>query len=249
MKGLLGIFHRAELAPDDAWWSFASALAQQTAIAIDNWRLLAQVLEANDSLEEAYDATLEGWAKALALRDEETAGHSARVTDMTVALARRFGFAGDELRFVRWGALLHDIGKMGVPDRILLKPGALDEEEWAAMQRHTVHARDLLLPIAFLRNAVDIPYAHHERFDGSGYPRGLAGTDIPLAARIFAVVDVYDALTSDRPYRAAWSRRDAIEHIRDQSGRHFDPEVVRAFLASLGAAGPEDGPQDVDGAR
>jgi PAS domain S-box-containing protein len=239
LKGVLGVFHRERLEPDDTWWDFASALSQQTAIAIDNWRLLADVFEANGALEAAYDATIEGWARALDLRDEETAGHSQRVTQMTVALARRFGIAGDELRFVRWGALLHDIGKMGVPDRILLKPGKLDDEEWAAMQRHTVYARDLLLPIAFLKNAVDIPYLHHERFDGSGYPEGLAGTDIPLPARIFAIVDVYDALTSDRPYRAAWSHEDAMAHIREQSGRHFCPEVVRTFLAYMGSEPPE----------
>lgn len=229
-KGLLGLFHRSRLQPDRNWWDFATALSQQVAIAMDNRQLFAQLIDANDALQDAYDATIAGWARALDLKDEETAGHSARVTDTTVSLARRFGIVEPELNFVRWGALLHDIGKMGVPDRILRKPDKLTDEERAVVQRHTTHAYDLLAPIAFLHETIDIPYAHHERFDGHGYPRELAGEAIPLAARIFAIVDVFDALTSDRPYRPAWSRTDALEHVRAGSGRHFDPTVVDAFL-------------------
>lgn len=238
-KGLLGLFHRSPLQPDGDWWEFATALAQQAAIAIDNRQLFDQLVDANEALHDAYDATIAGWARALDLKDEETAGHSARVTDTTVSLARRFGIVEPELHFVRWGALLHDIGKMGVPDRILLKPGKLTDEERATVQRHTTYAYELIAPIDFLRQAIDIPYAHHERFDGRGYPRGLEGDAIPFAARIFAVVDVFDALTSDRPYRAAWSRADALDHIRAESGRHFDPTVVEAFLEMVGDSGDD----------
>lgn len=181
-------------------------------------------------MEAAYEQTIEGWARALDLRDEETAGHSQRVTQMAVALARRFGIEGDELEDLRRGALLHDIGKMGVPDTILLKPGALTPEEWEIMKGHTVYGRDLLRPIAFLASAIDIPYSHHEKWDGSGYPQGLQGEHIPLAARIFAVVDVYDALMSDRPYRPAWPPERVVAHLREESGKHFDPNVVDGFL-------------------
>ncbi|MDZ7708343.1 MAG: PAS domain S-box protein [Trueperaceae bacterium] len=233
-KGLLELFHRSRLQPVGDWWDFATALAQQAAIAVDNRQLFDQLVDANDALQDAYDATIAGWARALDLKDEETAGHSVRVTDTTVSLARRFGIVEPELHFVRWGALLHDIGKMGVPDRILLKPDKLTDEERTVVQRHTTYAYELLAPIAFLHKAIDIPYAHHERFDGSGYPGGLAGDAIPLAARIFAIVDVFDALTSDRPYRAAWSRAAALDHIRSESGRHFDPTVVDAFLEMIG---------------
>ncbi|MDZ7706879.1 MAG: PAS domain-containing protein [Trueperaceae bacterium] len=181
-------------------------------------------------MEAAYEHTIEGWARALDLRDEDTAGHSQRVTDMTVALARQFGISGDALEGVRRGALLHDIGKMGVPDAILLKPGKLTADEWTVMKGHTVYGRDLLQPIAFLASAIDIPYCHHERWDGTGYPRGLRGEDIPLAARVFAVVDVYDALMSNRPYRDAWPRDQVLEHLREGAGSHFDPSIVEAFL-------------------
>ncbi len=191
-------------------------------------RIRAESMHAE--MESAYEQTIEGWARALDLRDEDTAGHSQRVTDMTVALARRFGISGDALEGVRRGALLHDIGKMGVPDAILLKPGKLTPDEWNVMKGHAEYGRDLLQPIAFLESAIDIPYCHHERWDGSGYPRGLQGEDIPLAARVFAVVDVFDALTSDRPYRAAWTPEEAIAHVEAGAGDHFDPEVARTFV-------------------
>ncbi len=184
----------------------------------------------SSELRTAYDRTIEGWARALDMKDEETAGHSQRVTDMTVRLARHLGVAGEALTHLRRGALLHDIGKMGVPDEILLKPGRLTPEEFTVIQGHTDLACTLLRPIPFLRQALDIPYAHHEKWDGSGYPRGVAGDAIPFAARIFAVIDVFDALTNDRPYRPAWSESEALEHVRSGRGRHFDPQVVDAFL-------------------
>src|SRR5581483_9371106 len=135
---------------------------------------------------------------------------------------------------VRRGALLHDIGKMGVPDNILLKPGKLTDEEWEIMRRHPQYAFDLLTPISYLRRSLDIPFCHHEKWDGTGYPRGLKGEEIPLVARIFAVVDVWDAVTSDRPYRPAWTKDQALKHIQEQSGSHFDPRVVRTFLDMQG---------------
>ncbi len=184
-------------------------------------------------MEAAYEQTIEGWARALDLRDEETAGHSKRVKAMTVALAGQFGISGDALEGVRRGALLHDIGKMGVPDAILQKPGPLTPDEWNLMKGHAECGRDLLRPIAFLDSAIDIPYCHHEKWDGTGYPRGLQGEEIPLAARIFAVVDVYDALMSDRPYRDAWPREQVLEHLREGAGSHFDPSIVDAFLDML----------------
>jgi len=188
---------------------------------------LRSLERSNVELQRAYDRTIAGWANALDLKDEDTAGHSKRVTVMSA----------DELVHVQRGALLHDIGKMGIPDSILLKRGPLTEEEFEVMKRHPVYAYELLGPIEFLRPALDIPYAHHERWDGTGYPRGLKGEEIPLAARVFAIVDVYDALTSDRPYRRAWTREEALEHIRKGVGTHFDPRVAEAFFEMIEAAG------------
>src|SRR4030095_309227 len=148
-----------------------------------------------------YDSTIEGWSRALDLRDRETEGHTIRVTEMTLKIARIAGMADAELVHLKRGALLHDIGKMGIPDAILLKPDKLETEEWVIMRRHPVYAYELLLPIEYLQPSLDIPYCHHEKWDGSGYPRGLKGEQIPLAARLFAVIDVWDALRSDRPYR------------------------------------------------
>jgi len=199
-------------------------------MAIDDARLFTDLQRSNTELRLAYDTTIEGWARALDLRDQETEGHSRRVTDLTVDLATSMGVNGARLVHVRRGALLHDIGKMGVPDAILRKPGKLTPEERRVMQRHTVYALDLLMPIGFLRPALDIPYCHHEKWDGSVYPRGLRGEEIPQAAHIFAVVDVYDALTADRPYRRAWAPGRALEHIRSEAGKHFEPQVVEAFL-------------------
>jgi PAS domain S-box-containing protein len=180
-------------------------------------------------LARAYDATLEGWSRAMDFRDKETEGHSQRVTEMTLRLASAMGVSQDELRYIRWGALLHDMGKMGVPDHILLKPGELTQEEWQVMHKHPGIAYEMFSPIGFLRPALDIPYCHHEKWDGTGYPRGLAGEQIPLAARIFAVADVWDALRSSRPYRQGWPDPKVAHHIRTLAGTHFDPRVVEVF--------------------
>ena len=229
VKGVLEIFHRAPLDPDPEWVEFLEALAGQAAIAIDNATLFEGLQRSNAELAIAYDATLEGWSRALDLRDKETEGHTQRVTEMTIRLAQAMGMSEAELVHVRRGALLHDIGKMGIPDSILLKPGALTDEEWETMRKHPVYAYEMLSPIDYLRPALDIPYCHHEKWDGTGYPRGLKGEQIPLAARIFAVIDVWDALRSDRPYRPAWTEEKARDYIREQSGKYFDPRVVEAF--------------------
>jgi putative nucleotidyltransferase with HDIG domain len=230
VAGVLEIFHRARLEPASGWFEFFNILAGQVALAVDNARMFEGLENANIELALAYDATIEGWSHALDLRDRETEGHTQRVTELTLALARRVGLPEQQIPHIRRGALLHDIGKMGVPDEILRKPGALTEEEWAIMREHPRLAYDLLSPIAYLRPALDIPYCHHEKWDGSGYPRGLKGNEIPMVARLFAVVDVYDALTSARPYRPAWSPDQALAYIREQSGRHFDPRVVETFF-------------------
>ena len=230
IKGVLEIFHRAPLEPEQEWLDFLETLAGQAAIAIDNASLFADLQRSNQDLTLAYDATIEGWSHALDLRDKETEGHTQRVTEMTLHLAQAMGVNESELVHVRRGALLHDIGKMGVPDNILLKPGPLTEEEWVLMRKHPVYAYEMLAPIAYLKPALNIPYCHHEKWDGTGYPQGLKGEQIPLVARIFAIVDVWDALTSERPYRSAWSEEKAIEHIQEQCGKHFDPHMVEIFM-------------------
>jgi len=234
IKGVLEILHRSPLHPDHVWLEFLETLAKQAAIAIDNATLLSELQSSNAELTLAYDSTLAGWSRALDLRDRDTEGHTQRVVEETVNLARLIGVDESELPNIRRGALLHDIGKMGIPDAILHKPGPLSAEEWAIMRQHPVYARDMLTPINYLRSARDIPYHHHEKWDGTGYPDGLKGEQIPLSARIFAVVDVYDALTSNRPYRTAWSPEKAIEHIRSQAGKHFDPHVMEVFLRKHG---------------
>jgi len=233
VQGVLEIFNRAPLRPDIEWLNFFDALSWQTAIAVENALLFEDLQQSNFEIEAAYNATIEGWSRALDLRDKETEGHSMRVTEMTMKLARLMGMNEDLLIDVKRGSLLHDIGKMGVPDNILLKPGSLTKQEWHIMRQHPQYAYELLEPIAYLKQALDIPYCHHEKWDGSGYPRGLKGEKIPLAARIFAVVDVWDSLTNDRPYRQAWSHTKTLEYIRENSGSHFDPQVVDAFLHHL----------------
>ena len=232
IKGVLEIFQRAPLEPDNEWLSFLNTLAGQAAIAIDSVMQFDNVQRTNSELSQAYDETIEGWSHALDLRDKETEGHTLRVTELTMKLGRQFLLSEEDLVHVRRGALLHDIGKMGVPDGILLKPGPLTDEEWTIMRMHPTFAYEMLSPIRYLHAAMDIPYCHHEKWDGTGYPRGLRGEQIPLAARIFAVVDVWDALTSDRPYRAAWPKEKALEHIRSGAGTHFDPQVVKICLDS-----------------
>jgi len=230
VNGVLEVFHRAPLEPDGNWMDFFTVLASQAAIAVDHASLFTELKQAHSQLGAAYDSTIEGWARALDLRDKETEGHSRRVTEMAMRLAQAAGMTKDELLHVRRGALLHDIGKMGVPDAILLKPDKLTDEEWVVMRKHPTLAFDLLSPIAYLRPSLDIPYCHHERWDGSGYPRGLKAEQIPLAARLFAIVDVWDALRSDRPYRLSWSVERVRENICSESGKHFDPNAADLFL-------------------
>lgn len=190
----------------------------------------------------AYETTLAGWARALDLRDQETEGHSQRVTDLTLLLARQMGITEPECVHMRRGALLHDIGKMGIPDSVLLKPAPLTDQEWTLMRRHPAYALQLLQPIAYLERALDIPYCHHEKWDGTGYPRGLRGQEIPLAARIFAAADIWDAIRSNRPYRPAWSEEKALGHIASLSGSHLDPAVGDLFLSVMHSRRKQDVP-------
>lgn len=212
-------------------------LSAEIGYAVANARLYEAVESAARELRAAYDATLAGWSQALEMRDQDTRGHTDRSAELAVELARRLGVPEEHLGNVRRGALLHDIGKMAVPDHILHKPGPLHESEWLVMKKHPEFAWELLRGIGFLSSALEIPFCHHERWDGSGYPRGLQGEDIPLPARIFAVIDVYDALTSDRPYRMAWTHEEALAYIDSQAGVQFDPVVVRAFLEHTGTVG------------
>ena len=233
LQGVLQVLQRSKLEPTPEWVEFAEALAGQTAIAVDNLTLFEGLEKANRELREAYEATIEGWAHALEIRDKETEGHSRRVVELTTLVAERYNFTEEELVHLRRGVLLHDIGKMGVPDQILHKPGPLDEAEWEIMRQHPVYALQMLKSIDYLQPAVSIPLYHHERWDGSGYPEGLKGEAIPLEARIFAVVDAYDALTSDRPYRGAWSEEETKKYLLKQAGKEFDPQVVNVFLDLL----------------
>ncbi len=230
LVGVLEVFHRSPLDPSPEWIDFLETLAGQAAIAVDNAQLFEGLQRSNLELIQAYDKTLEGWAKALELKDHETEGHSRRVIEMTMSLAVMMDIEEEKLIHVKRGALLHDIGKMGIPDDILQKEGPLDDQEWEFMKQHPQFAHDLLSEINHLKPALEIPYCHHEKWDGTGYPRGLEGEQIPLAARIFALVDVYDALTSDRPYRNAWPRDKVIKYINDQAGKHFDPKITEVFL-------------------
>ncbi|NPV56092.1 MAG: PAS domain S-box protein [Anaerolineae bacterium] len=238
-KGVIEVLKRTPLNPNQGWLRFYELLAGQTAIVLDNAQMFSDIERAHDELVKAYDATIEGWSRAMDLRDKETEGHTQRVTEMTLELARAAGIPETELIHIRRGSLLHDIGKLGVPDHILLKPDKLTDAEWFNMRLHPVHAYNMLKDIDYLKPALEIPYCHHEKWDGTGYPRGLKGEEIPLEARIFAVVDVYDAVTSDRPYRPAWSRKKALEHIRENSGQHFDPKVVELFLSVMGEKDPD----------
>ena len=233
IKGVLEVYHRSIHKSEPEWLHLLETLAGQAAIAIDNAQLFHDLQKSNFELALAYDATIAGWSRAMDLRDKETEGHTQRVTNLTLRLARTLGIGDAQLIHIRHGALLHDIGKMGVPDNILLKPDQLTAEEWEKMMKHPGFAYEMLSSIRYLQPALDIPYCHHEKWDGSGYPRGLKGHEIPIAARIFAVADVWDAITSDRPYRKGWSKEAALEYIREQSAKYFDPEVVERFLALI----------------
>jgi PAS domain S-box-containing protein/putative nucleotidyltransferase with HDIG domain len=230
IKGVLEVFLRQISSPASDWLEFLRSLGGLTAIAIDNSQLFTNLQRSNIEMELAYDTTLEGWGKALEIRDQETEGHTQRVTEMTLKLARSLGYDGDDLIQIRRGVLLHDIGKMGIPDEILRKPGTLTDQEWVIMRKHVEYAYALLNPIEYLKKAMDIPYSHHERWNGNGYPKGLKGEEIPTPARIFAVIDVWDALLSDRPYRGAWAKDKVIEYIKEQAGIQFDPKIVDVFM-------------------
>lgn len=233
VNGVLEIWHREVLDPDPEWYQFLETLSGQAAIAIDSAELYQELQTSNSELLLAYDTTLEGWVKALDLRDNETQGHTRRVTELTTRLAYEYPVDKEQVVHIRRGALLHDIGKMAIPDAILQKKGPLTDEEWKIMRLHTVYAYEWLSPIPYVRPAVEIPYCHHEKWDGSGYPRGLSGEDIPLAARLFTVVDVWDALRSDRPYRQGWPAEKVRGYIRERAGKDFDPRVVEVFLKSI----------------
>jgi putative two-component system response regulator len=206
----------------------------QTITRLNRYR---SIVEQRDQLQkihiellDSYQKTVEGWSTALDLRDKETEGHTLRVTETSVEFAKAIGIKGDDLNLIRMGSLLHDVGKLGVPDSILLKPARLTEEEWVVMRMHPVYAHQWLSPIPFLAKAIDIPYCHHEKWDGSGYPQGLRGESIPLFARLFAIVDVWDALCSERPYRAAMPEPEVLEYIKQNAGIHFDPALVDVFI-------------------
>jgi putative nucleotidyltransferase with HDIG domain len=230
VRGVLEVVMRRKFEPTSEWQGYLETLAGQAAIAIDSIGMVEELQRSNIDLRVAYDATIEGWSKALDLRDNETENHTLRVMEMSLQLAERMGIKNEDLIHIKRGALLHDIGKMGVPDHILHKPGPLTDEEWVIMRRHPQFAYEMLSPISYLHRALDIPGCHHEKWDGSGYPRGLKGEQIPLAARLFAIVDVWDALRSDRPYRKAWPDEKVMDYIKEESGKHFDPQVVSVFL-------------------
>jgi HD-GYP domain-containing protein (c-di-GMP phosphodiesterase class II) len=208
-------------------------ITSQAALAIDSVRLLDDLQRSTIDLQYAYDATIEGWSMAMDLRDKETEGHTQRVTELTIRLARKMGVSESEITHIRRGALLHDMGKLGIPDSILFKADKLSPSEWKMMKKHPQLAYDMLKKIDYLAPALDIPFCHDEKWDGSGYPRGLKGEQIPLAARIFAVVDVWNSLMTDQPYRKAWKPDRVLPYIRENAGRLFDPAVVEIFLDLL----------------
>ena len=230
VRGILEVFHRSRKDVDADWLNFLETLSGYAAIALDNASLFDDLQKTNTELTLAYDATLDGWVKTLELRDKQSLTNAQRVIDMTLRLAKMLGVGEDQLPHIRRGAMLHDIGKMGIPDSILQKPGPLTHSEWEIMHRHPTYAFELLSTIDYLRPAIPIPYCHHENWDGSGYPRGLKGEEIPLSARIFAVPNVWGALTSERSYRPSWSNQEALVYIAEQSGKLFDPKVTEAFF-------------------
>jgi len=228
--GVFGIYEKDNEDLEDALIEFIQIVCDQISIAIENSELIVEIQKKNEDLSKAYDKTILGWSKALELRDDETFGHTERVTEMTVGISKKLGFSDDIIRNFKMGALLHDIGKIGIPDFILLKQGPLTQEEREIINKHPVFAYNLLQPIEYLKDALNIPYYHHERWDGSGYPTGIKGEDIPIEARIFAIIDVWDALRSDRVYRKAWSDKKVIEYLKEKAGKEFDPILVEVFL-------------------
>jgi HD-GYP domain-containing protein (c-di-GMP phosphodiesterase class II) len=230
VRGVLEIYHRSLLSPSEDWFEFLGTLAGQAATAIDSASLFQDLQRSNAELLSAYEVAIKGWADALELSGRESREHIDRVVDLSLALGRRLSVTQKDFLSIRRGAMLHDIGNLGVPEYLLNKQGPLSPEEWLIVRDHPRHARQLLAPMIHLGQAMDIPNFHHERWDGSGYPDGLRGDQIPFLARLFAVVDVYDAMTHPRPYRQAMSHQDAIEYIRSQAGSHFDPVIARAFL-------------------
>jgi PAS domain S-box-containing protein len=230
IKGILEVFHRSILKPDIEWMEFLESLAGQAAIAVDNSQIYENMRRINLNLSLAYEETIESWASALDLRDKETPGHTQYLADLTTELCKAMAMNEKEITHARRGALLHDVGKIIIPDEILFKPGPLSNEEWDIIRKHPEYAYEILSSIEYLSPALEIPYNHHERWNGSGYPRGLKERQIPLSARIFSVIDVWDALTSPRPFRAAWLEEDASKYIEQEAGKLFDPEVVKHFF-------------------
>jgi len=228
--GVLEMFHRSSLKRDTEFQNFLTMVAGQAAIAIDSSKMFSELQRSNIELSLAYDATIEGLSRALDLRDKETKEHTLRVTAITLKLAARLGVEPSALIHIRRGAILHDIGKVAIPDQILFKPGPLTKEEWEIMRRHPDIAVEVLSPVSYLEPALEIPHWHHEKWDGTGYPDGFQHEDIPFAARLFALADVYDALISNRPYRTAWSKQDTLQYIENEAGKHFDPKIVPEFL-------------------
>ena len=235
--GVLEMFNRSPFKPDVDWQNFLVMVAGQAAIAIDSAMMFTDLQRSNAELSLAYDATIEGLSRALDLRDKETKEHTFRVTDITVKLAAKLGVKQTDLIHVRRGAILHDIGKVAIPDQILFKPGPLVKEEWDIMRRHPDIAVELLSPVSYLEPALEIPHWHHEKWDGTGYPDRLHQENIPFSARLFALADVYDALTSNRPYRSAWSKQEAVQYIESQAGTHFDPRITPEFLDLVNSNG------------
>ena len=235
--GVLEIFHRSSLQSDQVWLDFMNIISGQAAVAIDSALMFKELRKSNMELNMAYNVTIDAWSRTLDLRDKETEEHTRRVTDITLKLARNIGLDDSDLIHVQRGATLHDIGKVAIPDHILFKPGPLDKGEWETMRQHPQYAVELLSPVKYLERAVDIPHWHHEKWNGTGYPDKLGGEEIPVSARMFALVDVYDALTTDRPYRNAWSKQDALCYIKNQSGRHFDLNKMLFAISKISLAG------------
>jgi HD-GYP domain-containing protein (c-di-GMP phosphodiesterase class II) len=233
VNGVLEIFQRSTQIRDPEWLELLESIAVQGALVIDNAESFQNLQRTHSELAHVCDSTIEGWARAIDLKVQEADGHGLRISELTVRLAEKFGIPVEQLLSIRRGALLHDIGKIGIPDRILWKPDRLSDEEWTLMREHPKYAERLLAPIEFLHSAMDIPKFHHERWDGRGYPYGLSGTDIPLPARLFSIVDVWDSLQARRPFRQPWSPADAVEYLQKESGSQFDPDAVHAFLGIL----------------